>query len=265
MDSKRKGIVLAGGLGTRLNPLTAVVSKQLLPVYDKPMDYYSLSTLLLTGIRDILIISTPEAVPLFQRLLGTGEQWGIKLSYKPQPDPAGIAQALILGEEFLAGAPCTLILGDNIFFGNGMTGILREADASTDGATLFSYRVRDASAYGIVTTDQDGQILSIEEKPSNPKSNLAVTGLYFYDGDARSIAKQIKPSSRGELEITTVNQVYLERGKLRLSNLYRGFAWFDAGTVDAFAGGGGLHPAYRKTTGAEDCLSRGNLFCQRLD
>ncbi len=232
IESERKGIILAGGLGTRLHPLTSVVSKQLLPVYDKPMIYYSLSTLLLTGIRDILIITTPEALPLFKRLLGDGSEWGIRLSYKEQARPAGLAQALIIGEGHIDNGPSVLILGDNIFFGNGITDILRQADANTTGATIFSYRVSDGSAYGIVTTDENGKAIAIEEKPEKPQSNLAVTGLYFYDADAPEFARNVKPSSRGELEITSVNQHYLELGKLHVSNLYRGFVWFDAGTID---------------------------------
>ncbi len=231
--SDRKGIVLAGGLGTRLHPLTVATSKQLLPVYDKPMIYYPISTLLLAGIRDVLLISTPQALPQFRELLGDGSEWGMKMSYVEQEKPSGIAEALILGEEHLAGGPGVLILGDNIFFGNGLTGMLRAADQRTSGATIFSYRVNDPSAYGIVAVDLEGKALSLEEKPRLPASNLAVTGLYFYDGKASSIARTITPSARGELEITSVNQKYLELGELHVTHLYRGFSWFDAGTVEA--------------------------------
>ncbi|MEM9279426.1 MAG: glucose-1-phosphate thymidylyltransferase RfbA [Pseudomonadota bacterium] len=232
MTSTRKGIVLAGGLGTRLHPLTTVTSKQLLPVYDKPMIYYSLSILLLAGINDIILISSPQALPQFRELLGDGSEWGIKLQYIEQANPNGIAEALILSEDHIKGQPCALILGDNIFYGNGLTGFLREADARKEGATVFSYRVRDPYSYGIVEVDKNGKALSIEEKPQKPKSNLAVTGLYFYDENALEVAKNIKPSARGELEITAVNAEYLNRSQMFVAPLHRGFAWFDAGTID---------------------------------
>ena len=231
--SRRKGIILAGGLGTRLHPLTRVTSKQLLPVYDKPMIYYSLSTLLLAGIRDIVLISSPQSLPQFKELLGDGSIWGIKLEYVEQPNPNGIAEALILAEYKTKGFPSVLILGDNIFFGNGLTEILKAADEREDGATVLSYRVLNPEAYGVVDVDENGIALSIEEKPKIPTSNNAVTGLYFYDEAAAEIAKNIKPGVRGELEITDVNEVYLNRGKLNVQMLYRGFAWFDAGTIDA--------------------------------
>ncbi|MEM7069985.1 MAG: glucose-1-phosphate thymidylyltransferase RfbA [Pseudomonadota bacterium] len=232
MTKNRKGILLAGGLGTRLHPLTTVTSKQLLPVYDKPMIYYSLSILLLAGINDIVLISSPQALPQFRNLLGDGSNWGISISYIEQPNPNGIAEALILSEDHIKGHPSTLILGDNIFYGNGLTGFLKEADNREAGATVFTYRVRDPSSYGIVEMDQQGKAISIAEKPTTPKSNLAVTGLYFYDEQAVDIAKKITPSDRGELEITAVNEVYLKRGMLNVAPLYRGFAWFDAGTID---------------------------------
>ncbi len=232
MNSKRKGIILAGGLGTRLHPLTKVTSKQLLPVYDKPMIFYSLSILLLAGIRDIVLISSPHSLPQFKELLGDGSDWGIKLNYVEQANPNGIAEALILSEDYIKGKPSVLILGDNIFYGNGLTQLLKRADEQQTGATVFSYRVSDPSAYGVVKIDEKGKALSIEEKPENPQSNLAVTGLYFYDEQALDIAKNIKPSHRGELEITSVNQAYIDKGALSVSALYRGFAWFDAGTID---------------------------------
>ena len=232
MTSHRKGIVLAGGLGTRLHPLTTVTSKQLLPVYDKPMIYYSLSMLLLSGINDIVLISSPQALPQFRDLLGDGSEWGIKLDYIAQANPNGIAEALILAEDHIKGNPSTLILGDNIFYGNGLTGFLEESDARTNGATVFSYRVSDPHSYGIVEVDSEGKAVSIEEKPTHPKSNLAVTGLYFYDEKALDIAKNITPSARGELEITAVNEEYLKRGEMYVAPLHRGFAWFDAGTID---------------------------------
>ncbi len=234
----RKGIILAGGLGTRLHPLTITTSKQLLPVYDKPMIYYSLSTLLLAGIRDIVLISSPAALPQFKSLMGDGSNWGIALKYVEQANPNGIAEALILSEDHITGNPSALMLGDNIFFGNGFTGLLRDAAKQSSGATVFSYRVSDPSSYGIVTIDKEGNAVSLEEKPKNPQSDLAVTGLYFYDENALDIARNIKPSARGELEITAVNQVYLERRQLAVRQLHRGFAWFDAGTIDDLMGAG---------------------------
>ena len=250
---KRKGIVLAGGSGTRLYPITKAISKQLLPVYDKPMIYYPLSVLMLAGIREVLIINTPHEQALFQHLLGDGSQWGMQIEYAAQPSPDGLAQAFIIGREFLAGGPSCLVLGDNIFYGHGLTDLLNRADAREDGATVFGYWVRDPERYGVAEFDADGKVIGLEEKPEKPKSNYAVTGLYFYDGRASDFAASLQPSPRGELEITDLNRCYLQDGSMQLEKMGRGYAWLDTGTHESLVDASTYIETIEKRQGLRVC------------
>lgn len=266
----RKGIVLAGGSGTRLHPATLAISKQLLPVYDKPMIYYPLSTLMLAGIRDILIIGTPQDTPRFEQLLGDGSRWGLRLQYAVQPSPDGLAQAFLIGEAFLDGAPSALVLGDNIFYGHNFQNLLKKADAQ-QGATVFAYHVQDPERYGVAEFDATGQVLSLEEKPAKPKSNYAVTGLYFYDSQVVDMAKSLKPSPRGELEITDLNRLYLEQGQLNVQLMGRGYAWLDTGTHESLLEAGQFIATLEQRQGLkvscpeEIAFRRGWINAQQLE
>lgn len=259
---QRKGIILAGGSGTRLYPLTQAISKQLLPVYDKPMIYYPLSVLMLAGIREVLIITTPQDQAAFQRLLGDGAQWGMELRYAVQPHPAGLAQALLIAEAFLDGGPSCLVLGDNLFHGHGLRGLLARADARRDGATVFGYWVKDPGRYGVAEFDAEGRVVGLEEKPARPRSHYAVTGLYFYDGDAPRLAAGLQPSARGELEITDLNLAYLEAGKLHLEAMGRGYAWLDTGTHDSLMEASNFIQTLQERQGLQVCCPEEIAFCQ---
>lgn len=259
----RKGIILAGGIATRLYPLTRCVSKQLVPVYDKPMVYYPLSTLMLSGIRDILLISTPQHLPQFEALLGQGGQWGLDIRYAAQPEPGGLAQAFLIARDFIGGEPSALVLGDNIFYGNDMVNLLRAANARTAGATVFAHHVHDPERYGVVTFDGQHRAVSIEEKPQHPQSNFALTGLYFYDAQVCDFAAAIKPSARGELEITDLNRIYLERGQLNVEIMGRGFAWFDTGTHDSLLEASSFVATLQKRQGLLVCCPEEIAYAQR--